>query len=445
MNMLFRKWIIPLLLMLPIGAWSQTNLVPNPGFENTTPQVFNYVGGSKDFPCVDVCPTSGFISLTRNGRQHDYWSTCANWTLPFHSFNSSLFPVASPDVLCSNTKTGDYCGQGIAGGPNYTEYLTVVTTTALLPTHRYYFEVWIKQSNSAVETIPAGEYGIGLHTFHPKQNGDKHIVPPMEITSGTDIITSPDEYVLFSGTFVPNSIYNYISIGQFHGNSGYWLLIDDIMIAEMGLANCPPSLLIENRNYAGTTLRDAASTIRAGFDVGFIGTNDDVIVNSGATVDYKAGEEIRLEPGFSSVSGSDFHAYIDDCASPPRKTSDASEENQVAVEFTPLIIRYNDVDESLESSTTFGETEDAGSMDEMDLLDDMIKVYPVPFHSEFTLNTSTDLDLAIVRDISGRVVWTANSLLAGENTINLSNSASGIYMLEVHSNQSMFRTKITKQ
>lgn len=91
--------------------------------------------------------------------------------------------------------------------------------------------------------------------------------------------------------------------------------IDRIELFEDG---CDNQLLIENRVYDFPDEgKYEALKITSGFDANEPRVvNGIVTINSGTHLEYKAGEEINLLPGFESTAGSEFWAHIAPCGVP---------------------------------------------------------------------------------------------------------------------------------
>jgi len=93
------------------------------------------------------------------------------------------------------------------------------------------------------------------------------------------------------------------------GNHAY---IDYVELAE----NCENPLLLENHRFTSITNElpyKSAGTLKAGFDVGNPNGNGSVVVENGADITFKAGDNIILEPGFFAEQGSNFTALIEPC------------------------------------------------------------------------------------------------------------------------------------
>jgi hypothetical protein len=88
----------------------------------------------------------------------------------------------------------------------------------------------------------------------------------------------------------------------------------------------------------------------------FIETNSiSVTVESGGSATYRAANHIKLEPGFHAKSGSQFHAFLDNCTAMNRISSDQQEEEPVSApmsEGVEMIAFPNPFNQSLTVSLT---------------------------------------------------------------------------------------------
>jgi hypothetical protein len=92
--------------------------------------------------------------------------------------------------------------------------------------------------------------------------------------------------------------------------------LDDVVLSEY----CPYDERIENTTfnnlYYGNPFQyQGADMLLSGHNVGATTPDGDVLVQSGAIVDYKAGREVDLEYGFTVQKGAEFHAFIAPCGS----------------------------------------------------------------------------------------------------------------------------------
>jgi peptidoglycan/xylan/chitin deacetylase (PgdA/CDA1 family) len=135
------------------------------------------------------------------------------------------------------------------------------------------------------------------------------------------------------------------------------------------------------------------------------------MVHDAANVSFTASKEISLKPGFTAEYGSTFDASI------VPKVSLKSQQ----VQKTKLI-------EEIESTEI------------------KVNVYPNPNNGIFTVDFSNQRDkgaLIVISDLYGHEVKRVNTASSKE-TIDLSNNPSGIYMVQILSNNRLKTTKIVK-
>ncbi|MBD80744.1 MAG: hypothetical protein CL840_17650 [Crocinitomicaceae bacterium] len=116
--------------------------------------------------------------------------------------------------------------------------------------------------------------------------------------------------------------YNWLTFGALHndGVDQYQLFIDDVKVYDLGPPEeeCPAIKYVQNSTHTVEVL-DASQTLKAGYNVGaaFPAVPGNVFIGHWGNVVFKAGEEVNLEPGFSTGVGTSFLAYIDPCESDP--------------------------------------------------------------------------------------------------------------------------------
>lgn len=431
------RWLFSLLFSasLFVNALAQTNMIPNPGFENITPDG-PYSGpgfDDEDFPCE---PTYCLSQGTRNGIQNDYWATVYAWTLPFHNINSSIFRVGSSDLKCEVSHSGSNSGYQQLLGQSQCEYLVAPLVSSLQPFRYYYFEIWMYSLSA--ETIPAGDYGWAFYSDHPEQAGVKQIasgVPYMyDLYQWHDVINIPaQEWTKIYGIYQNNTpgTFDYINVGSFEwfqGTSSMGFYVDDLIMYDLGTDACPDDWLIENEEYNSIEfIRQADQTIRAGFNVGHPTEDGEVIVQSGGVMDYKAGEMVRLEPGFEVRSGGRFHAYIEACGTPGNSAGRPAGDQLASLDH----VLIPDPVSELPQGPSDQQTEAVVGMTSSQQGQGW-SIYPNPT-SDHVMVRATDANLNRVRllDLTGRVVMDLGNMPAGRtHEVSLTSLSKGVYRIQ---------------
>jgi bacillolysin len=146
---------------------------------------------------------------------------------------------------------------------------------------------------------------------------------------------------------------------------------------------------------------------------------------------------VLLEPGFSAANGSTFRAYLEPCSSSRWKT-------------VPHIIMSD-----AERGMTNNIAQNAGTSEESAMASDKategVTVAPNPFTGSFTLSINSKANVkaqVTVYNAYGAKVkeQTGVNLVKGLNklSLNCSNFASGVYMLEVNFGDSKVEKRIIK-
>ena len=206
-----------------------TSLVPNASFEDT---VF-CPGAESQMP----------LYWLLFGNSADYWHGCSsslnvpNTTIGYHPANSGeamigLFTYVSP----SNP-----------GWPGYREYVGVQLTNPLTVGQKYYMSFFLNFGGFLPGWIQYGADKLGMK-FSSVQYAENN-PPALNNTAHlyTDsIYTDTAQWVKVSGSFIADSAYNYLMIGNFFdeiqtdsltipgpffGGSGAYYFIDDICVS----------------------------------------------------------------------------------------------------------------------------------------------------------------------------------------------------------------------
>ncbi|HNZ72608.1 MAG TPA: T9SS type A sorting domain-containing protein, partial [Prolixibacteraceae bacterium] len=145
------------------------------------------------------------------------------------------------------------------------------------------------------------------------------------------------------------------------------------------------------------------------------GGGNPVVVQSGATVRFIAGQSIQLLPGFHAQESSSVHAFI---------TTDGS---FCDVSPTPSIVQLPPVAEkSASQNSTIEEANDQPFQPHL-------KAYPNPSNGEFTLeiNNFDEQTEIVVFNMLGMVVSKIKNNNSSQVDINLPYWAKGIYNIRV--------------
>lgn len=305
---------ITVIMILSQSLKSQTNLIPNGNFDIR----------ANSIPCQpNFCENDGWVykKLT------DYWSHVNHWGIPKRgSVNIDLntAAVGTPDYFCDIGAPSTLPG---SGHHRPTEYHVVKANSILSSGKYYYWEFWVQarnQDNSGVVNAPTDEfisnakYGLSFHKKWPKQTSYSATLDYDAGSHYSAFYTYANKWRKLWGIAYLTFDCEYLSLGNYNG-SGKQLVADAVSLYDIGEDRCTEQWLLEDVSYTtsnisfGGPLWQASNLIRAGFDTGNPNQNGNVIVNSGVTLTYKAGNEVNLRPGFSAKSGSDFHAYINNC------------------------------------------------------------------------------------------------------------------------------------
>jgi hypothetical protein len=228
--------IVHFFCFLEIGRTQ--NLVENASFEDTV-----------------NCPLStGELSSLVS------WSTFANWEYNaadyFNSCVTTGLNMPNTMVGFQHARTGEGMTGLIAGaasgfgtyvGANYREYLTSTLNTALTIGQKYYVSFYVSNSGYSFEPCPmaVNKLGLKFSTTQPSAIGP---IPDNIAHVWTEtIISDTSDWTRVFGTFIADSSYTSISIGNFFdstnttslflcpgGSNGYeysYYFIDDVRVS----------------------------------------------------------------------------------------------------------------------------------------------------------------------------------------------------------------------
>jgi hypothetical protein len=224
-----KKGIVVLFLVWCIGAWGQ-NLVPNPGFENYTGCQINSV----NFDSIQYWrnPTNG---------SPDYFKACAN-VVP-SNWACYQYPHSGNCYVGLVIKNSGCCTE-------WREYIQSPLISPLVIGQLYRLSMYTNLSNFV------GNYGsssiAALFTTYPLTYNSNYAIPitPQAVNDSADYVTDTLDWKLIQMTFIADSNYSYVTIGNFLTdslttyvlvqNTSYpraYFLLDDISLNRMGETN----------------------------------------------------------------------------------------------------------------------------------------------------------------------------------------------------------------
>ncbi|MBK5285578.1 MAG: T9SS type A sorting domain-containing protein, partial [Bacteroidia bacterium] len=192
-----RKLLLLFLLLLSRFCFAQ-NLVPNPSFEDTVAcpsnsgQINNAVGWSS----YRVTP--------------DYFNTCAD---------SSSF-VSIPWNFCGYhyPRTGNAYAGFIIGLFNAREYIGIQLSQLLNMGQQYYVSFYVCRGGNINRNRASNKIGIHLSTI-PYSSPSPAPISNISQVYTDSVITDTVNWTRISGSFVADSAYQFLSIGNFFNDS----------------------------------------------------------------------------------------------------------------------------------------------------------------------------------------------------------------------------------
>lgn len=281
---------------------AQGNLVLNPSFE----EVYS------TYQCTNT-PTSGYQS----NQLPFFTNQILHWRLPIKTCLSSS-SVGSPDILCNNflgkqARSGDKFAM-TAGGTAQSEYLIGFLSSAIYPNKRYLLECWVMQLEGDINS------GIVFTSEVPKQCDynklkyfDNQTFLSLNLTSSTvSFQGNINGWIKVSLIFSPLQEADIIVLGGKHPHEAiFW---DDISVTEI----CEDERYFQNQNHVNENMiYQATNSIFAGNNVLQSIPVGDVKVMPSSNIIYRAGNQVVLEPGFSTEPGCYFEAVIGPCENNP--------------------------------------------------------------------------------------------------------------------------------
>jgi len=216
-------------LFCAVQTFGQVNLVSNPGFEDfsSCPDSYNEI-----WYCVDWTGVPGCVSTSDVA---DYFHTC--------SVNGYAPPSVGPGWQQPHSGNA-YCGISTSStvATNCHEYCETMLINPLVQGQKYNLSFYASLAGHAYFTLASNKLGA-LFTTHEIDNYS--LLPSINYAQVyTDsVITDTAGWFCVSGSFIADSAYAYMTIGNFfddshtirqplNGNATYaWYFIDDVYLS----------------------------------------------------------------------------------------------------------------------------------------------------------------------------------------------------------------------
>jgi hypothetical protein len=184
---------------------SAQNLVPNPSFElyDTCPDFVGQLNRALQW----FQPTTG---------TPDYYNACYDTTQEIYSYAGvpgNIFGRQTP-----------HSGRAYAAAffeyneLDYREYCEIQLTTPMQPGTKYYVTFYVSLTDSANEATDAFSAYFSVDTIHQNSFSNLPVIPQINNPSG-NFITNPSSWTAISGSFIADSAYRFITIGNFKNDA----------------------------------------------------------------------------------------------------------------------------------------------------------------------------------------------------------------------------------
>ncbi len=211
------KIVIAMLVFVPATFLVQAqNLVPNPSFEDTIACPFG------------LAQMSRAMSWSSYGVTPDYFNSCAP------EGNSASVPLNL--VGYQNARTGNaYAGlvTFVALIPNRREYIGAQLTQPLDSAQKYYITFYVSRGLNSSQhfNIATNKIGIRFSTTGYSQSFPVPVDNYSHLYSDS-VIADTIGWKKVSGTFIADSAYQYLAIGNFFNDSSTTVMIFDTTAVE---------------------------------------------------------------------------------------------------------------------------------------------------------------------------------------------------------------------
>lgn len=195
-------------IIFPIQSYAQINLIPNSSFEDTVNCPVNLSGmyGEQIYALTDWFPAA---------ESPDYLNSCSNnqANVPSGGFGYQF-------ARSGQAYVGFFTIAQSSSQPNYREYVGVRLNQTLSIGTKYYFQGYIAAAYGGFQNMRYFSNNIGVllskEYFEAQQNP---LIPNNTSTGNFDsILTDTTIWVPFQFSFIADSAYEYLYLGNFYDN-----------------------------------------------------------------------------------------------------------------------------------------------------------------------------------------------------------------------------------
>lgn len=186
-----------MLFSLSLAAQAQ-NLVPNPSFEDTVscPDNLDQVNRAVGWSSYRVTP--------------DYFNTCAD--------SSSMVSIPWAYFGYHYPRTGNAYAGFIIGLANAREYIGIQLSQSLNIGQQYYVSFYVSRGGNINRNRASNKIGIHMSTI-PYSSSSPAPISNISQVYTDSVITDTVNWTRISGSFVADSAYQFLSIGNFFNDS----------------------------------------------------------------------------------------------------------------------------------------------------------------------------------------------------------------------------------
>ncbi len=197
--------IIMLLIAFDIKFSEAQNLVPNPSFEDTI--------HCPTFPTPNIQQAAYWWPYRGTP---DYFNSCAN-NQPFFGVPGGNI-AGYQDAFIGNAYAG--LATWIFGiGPPSREYMGAQLIQSLTIGTKYFVSCYISNADSAGANSSSNKFGFRFSTVSYSYFGTQAPINNFSHIHSNSVITDKINWTRISGSFIADSAYQYLALGNFYDNS----------------------------------------------------------------------------------------------------------------------------------------------------------------------------------------------------------------------------------